>query len=55
MQKIITEPGKIAEDMPQGIVKRYGNLVHQVEDSRVIARHDSNKHVGLVSGSGSGP
>ena len=35
-------------------MKSYGNLVHQVEDSRVIARNDSNKQVGLVSGGGSG-
>jgi len=54
MKKIINEPGKIVEEMLQGIVKSYGNLVHQVEDSRVIARNDSNKQVGLVSGGGSG-
>ena len=54
MKKIINEPGKIVEEMLQGIVKSYENLVHQVEDSRVIARNDSNKQVGLVSGGGSG-
>ena len=54
MKKIINEHSKIVEEMLQGIVKSYGNLVHQVEDSRVIARNDSNKQVGLVSGGGSG-
>ena len=37
MKKIINEPGKIVEEMLQGIVKSYGNLVHQVEDSRVTS------------------
>ncbi len=46
MKKIINEPGKIVEEMLQGIVKSYGNLVHQVEDSRVIAFATSSTTIG---------
>lgn len=40
--------------MLSGIVKSYPSLVHRVDDSRVIAKNDAIKQVGLVSGGGSG-
>lgn len=54
MKKIINEPGAIIEEMIGGLVKSYSELVHQVDDSRVIAKNSPFKQVGLVSGGGSG-
>ncbi|MFP3775473.1 dihydroxyacetone kinase subunit DhaK [Enterococcus mundtii] len=54
MKKIMNEPGDIVEEMLEGIVKSYPELVHRVEDSRVIAKNQLNEQVGLVSGGGSG-
>lgn len=54
MKKIINEPQNIIEEMLSGIVKSYPSLVHRVGDSRVIAKNDAMKQVGLVSGGGSG-
>lgn len=54
MKKIINEPQNIIEEMLNGIVKSYASLVHRVSDSRVIAKNDKTKQVGLVSGGGSG-
>ncbi|PQF20119.1 dihydroxyacetone kinase subunit DhaK [Enterococcus mundtii] len=54
MKKIMNEPGNIVEEMLEGIVKSYPELVHRVADSRVIAKNQLNKQVGLVSGGGSG-
>lgn len=54
MKKIINEPQNIIEEMLSGIVKSYPSLVHRVDDSRVIAKNDALKQVGLVSGGGSG-
>ncbi|MBU5362477.1 dihydroxyacetone kinase subunit DhaK [Enterococcus raffinosus] len=54
MKKIINEPQNIIEEMLSGIVKSYPSLVHRVDDSRVIAKNDAMKQVGLVSGGGSG-
>lgn len=54
MKKIINEPQNIIEEMLSGIVKSYPSLVHRVDDSRVIAKNDAIKQVGLVSGGGSG-
>lgn len=54
MKKIINEPQNIIEEMLSGIVKSYPSLVHRVADSRVIAKNDKLKQVGLVSGGGSG-
>lgn len=50
----MNEPGDIVEEMLEGIVKSYPELVHRVEDSRVIAKNQLNEQVGLVSGGGSG-
>ena len=50
----MNEPGNIVEEMLEGIVKSYPELVHRVEDSRVIAKNQLNEQVGLVSGGGSG-
>lgn len=50
----MNEPGNIVEEMLEGIVKSYPELVHRVADSRVIAKNQLNKQVGLVSGGGSG-
>ena len=54
MKKIINQPQNIIEEMLSGIVKSYPSLVHRVDDSRVIAKNDAIKQVGLVSGGGSG-
>ncbi|OBS61670.1 dihydroxyacetone kinase [Enterococcus mundtii] len=54
MKKIMNEPADIVEEMLEGIVKSYPELVHRVEDSRVIAKNQLNEQVGLVSGGGSG-
>lgn len=50
----MNEPADIVEEMLEGIVKSYPELVHRVEDSRVIAKNQLNEQVGLVSGGGSG-
>lgn len=54
MKKIINAPQDIIEEMLNGIVKSYSSLVHRVDDSRVVAKNDAMKQVGLVSGGGSG-
>ncbi|NMP57347.1 dihydroxyacetone kinase subunit DhaK [Enterococcus mundtii] len=54
MKKIMNEPEDIVEETLEGIVKSYPELVHRVEDSRVIAKNQLNEQVGLVSGGGSG-
>lgn len=50
----MNEPEDIVEETLEGIVKSYPELVHRVEDSRVIAKNQLNEQVGLVSGGGSG-
>lgn len=50
----MNDPGTIVEEMLAGIVKSYPELVHQVGDSRVIAKNHQREQVGLVSGGGSG-
>lgn len=54
MKKIINKPGEIISEMQQGLVKSYPYLIHQVADSRVIAKNKQQPQVGLVSGGGSG-
>lgn len=54
MKKIINKPGEIISEMQQGLVKSYPYLIHQVSDSRVIAKNKQQPQVGLVSGGGSG-
>ena len=54
MKKIINAPQDIIEEMLNGVVKSYPSLVHRVDDSRVVAKNDAMKQVGLVSGGGSG-
>lgn len=54
MKKIINEPGNIIDEMLAGIAKSYPAILHQVADSRVLAKNASNNQVGLVSGGGSG-
>ena len=54
MKKIMNEAGNIVEEMLQGIVKSYPELIHRVADSRVIAKNEKVEQVGLVSGGGSG-
>lgn len=54
MKKIMNEAGNIVEEMLQGIVKSYPELIHRVADSRVIAKNEEVEQVGLVSGGGSG-
>lgn len=54
MKKIINKPGEIISEMQQGLVKSYPYLIHQVADSRVIAKNKQQPQVGLVSGGGIG-
>lgn len=54
MKKIINDPSAIVEEMLAGLVASYPQLIHQVEDSRVVAKNATHKQVGLVSGGGSG-
>lgn len=54
MKKIINKPDEIISEMQQGLVKSYPYLIHQVADSRVIAKNKQQPQVGLVSGGGSG-
>ncbi|MGY3765940.1 dihydroxyacetone kinase subunit DhaK [Vagococcus vulneris] len=54
MKKILNDPSQIIEEMLEGMVKSYASLIHRVDDSRVIAKNQINKQVGLVSGGGSG-
>lgn len=54
MKKIINKPGEIISEMQQGLVKSYPYLIHQVADSRVIAKNKQQPQVGLISGGGSG-
>lgn len=54
MKKIINDPNMIVDEMLHGIVKSYPEILHQVEESRVVVKNKRNKQVGLVSGGGSG-
>lgn len=54
MKKIMNEPSQIVEEMLEGLIKSYPNLVHRVADSRVVAKNEQVEQVGLVSGGGSG-
>lgn len=54
MKKIINDPGKIVEEMLNGMVKSYPSLIKRVEESRVVAQVAPSNQVGLVSGGGSG-
>ena len=37
-EKIINDPSAIVEEMLAGLVASYPQLIHQVEDSRVVAK-----------------
>ncbi|MCU2012274.1 dihydroxyacetone kinase subunit DhaK [Enterococcus faecium] len=54
MKKIMNDPSNIVEEMLEGLVKSYPELVHRVESSRVVAKNQKAEQVGLVSGGGSG-
>ncbi|GAA3014715.1 dihydroxyacetone kinase subunit DhaK [Tetragenococcus solitarius] len=54
MKKIINKTDDIIEEMLSGLSASYPQLIHRVEDSRVIAKNDHKKQVALVSGGGSG-
>lgn len=54
MKKIINQLDLIVPEMLQGIARSYPELIHQINDSRVIAKNELKKQVGLVSGGGSG-
>jgi len=54
MKKIINQTDDIIEEMLRGLLASYPELIHRVEDSRVIAKNESKKQVALVSGGGSG-
>lgn len=55
MKKIINRPEDVVEQMIEGLVTVHDDVVHRVEDSRVVARNYVGEgKVGLVSGGGSG-
>ena len=54
MKKIMNNPSTIVEEMLSGLVISYPEMIHQVADSRVVAKNDQVEQVGLVSGGGSG-
>ncbi|EOS8065898.1 dihydroxyacetone kinase subunit DhaK [Enterococcus faecium] len=54
LKKIMNDPSNIVEEMLEGLVKSYPELVHRVESSRVVAKNQKAEQVGLVSGGGSG-
>ena len=54
LKKIMNDPSNIVEEMLEGLVKSYPELVHRVEFSRVVAKNQKAEQVGLVSGGGSG-
>lgn len=54
MKKIINDPSMIVEEMLAGLASSYPDLIHQVEDTRVLAKNEEKVQVGLVSGGGSG-
>ena len=54
LKKIMNDPSNIVEEMLEGLVKSYPELVHRVESSRVVAKNQKSEQVGLVSGGGSG-
>lgn len=54
MKKIINAPDSIVEEMLEGMVLSYSNLLYRVEETRVVAKKGICSQVGLVSGGGSG-
>lgn len=57
MKKIMNQPDQIVNEMVQGLVRSYPNLLQQIPDTEaVVRRQDLTCHpqVGLVSGGGSG-
>ncbi|EMF0059678.1 dihydroxyacetone kinase subunit DhaK [Enterococcus hirae] len=54
MKKIMNNPSTIVEEMLSGLVISYPEMIHQVADSRVVAKNGQVEQVGLVSGGGSG-
>lgn len=54
MKKIINAPDLIVEEMLEGMVLSYSNLLYRVEETRVVAKKGICSQVGLVSGGGSG-
>lgn len=55
MKKIINEPNDVLNEMLEGLVYSYSDIVERIPESDVIAKVDKgHKKVGLVSGGGSG-
>ena len=55
MKKILNRPEDVVEEMIRGFVSTHEDIVHRVDDSRVVARNYEGKgKVGLISGGGSG-
>lgn len=55
MKKILNRPEDVVEEMICGFVATHEDIVHRVDDSRVVARNYEGKgKVGLISGGGSG-
>jgi phosphoenolpyruvate---glycerone phosphotransferase subunit DhaK len=55
MKKILNRPEDVVEEMINGLVQTHDNIVHRLDDTRVVVRNYEGKgKVGLISGGGSG-
>lgn len=58
MKKIMNEPGNVVPDMVAGLTRSYPQYVQLIPDTTAVLRSDAafkaGKHVGVVSGGGSG-
>ncbi len=55
MKKVINQPELVVDQMLDGMVRAYSDLVERIPNTDVIVRKDpKNNRVGLVSGGGSG-
>lgn len=55
MKKILNRPEDVVEEMINGLVQTHDDIVHRLDDTRVVVRNYEGKgKVGLISGGGSG-
>jgi len=56
MQKIINNPGQVVDEMVEGFIKAFGDLIAKTDNPRVLKYKDApvENKVGIVTGGGSG-
>ncbi len=56
MQKIINEPSQVVDEMVEGYIKAFGDLIAKTDNPRVLKYKDApvENKVGIVTGGGSG-